>query len=172
MAMRIQNCSGVVFGQVAIHRNIFHRAGNLCIQSRNSLTFKAARDLHELQALVQSAVSGAFAVKLQLCVLSCKLDLSIDTNPFSSFEQRLSYMPFVKVQPRIMELCTSSVFRVVPDAEWRQWCGIEVRSLYVTVTHRGVVTVRVSFKDFEWLEKERLVLLMEKVKELILFASI
>ena len=170
--MRIQNCSGVVHGRLLIHSNVFHKAGNLCIQSRTSMTFKAARDLAAFETLVRNVVVGAYAVKLQLCVLSCKLDLAIDTNPCSAFEQRLSYMTFVKVQPRIMELCTSSVFRVVPDAEWQRWCGVEVRSLYVTVTHRGVVTARASFKDYEWLEKERLTLLMEKVKELILFASI
>lgn len=173
----IQNCSGIVHVSGSVRRDlgsrIFHRAGNVTVLNNALLTFKAARDRRELEQLLEWLVCGSWAIKLQLCVLSGRVE-PVDTNPQSPFEQALARISFVQVQPRIMEICTCSVWRIEPNAEWRAFSGMREtpRSLYVTVTHRGVVTLRVSFENYEWVDKGVLQTLLEKVKEIVRFASI
>lgn len=175
----IQNCSGLVHvngychHDAIINKRIFHRSANIVIYPNNILLFKAARATDALNKLLQQLVYGSYHISLQLCVISGTVD-PVDTNPGSLFEQRLCAIPFVRVQPRIMEICTCTVFSICDwGAQWQQFSNIPVtpKSLFVTITHRGIITVRVSFDNYIWDTDEFLYQILHKMKELVAFAN-
>lgn len=179
----IQNCSGVVLlqhGQQArhpgmVHRRLFHRAGNVTAHDRGRMFFRAARDPQALRNLLRMVLASECSVRLQLCVLSACIDERVDTNPGSVFERKLGHVPFVRVQMRLMELNTSSMFSVCDFASWNEYAQITeqlpLKTLFVSVTHKGVVTVRVAFHNLEWRTNEHLEQILYKVQALVRFAN-
>lgn len=175
----IQNCSGVVYvhgycnHRAILNRRVFHKSANLVIYPNNVLLFKAARSSKSLTNLLQQVVYGDFDIGLQLCVISGTVH-PVDTNPGSVFEQRLSSISFVAVQPRIMEVCTCTVFSICDwGPSWQEFSNLTVtpKSLYVTITHRGIITVRVSFDNYRWDNEDFLFQILHKMKELVAFAN-
>lgn len=168
----MQNCSGVVYGctRYVFGRHIFHISGNVIIQNARSLTFKAVQRRAAFEQLLTLLIEGPWRVELQLCVLSFRLGICVDTRPESEFEQRLQRHAFVRVQPRILELSMNVELRIDDSVEWRALCDVAVRSLFASVTHNGVVTVRVTFEQYEWPHDETLGLLVRQLRTLFEFA--
>lgn len=170
--MQIQNCSGVVHGLTrhVFGRHIYHISGNVIIQRSSSLTFKAVRNKKEFEQLLDLLIEGERHVELQLCVFSFHLHKQINTLPLSAFEQCLCRHSFVRIQQRITELSMNVELRVIDCSQWRELCNVGIRSLFASITHTGVVTVRVTFTDYDWPELDVFERLTDALRRLFVFA--
>lgn len=141
-------------------------AGNLSLQYRRVM-FKGAHDPSLLVEVASQLLKGAATsvprLRLGLVVMQTRLGKSLMVTKWCLLETRIREYAWAKDRDRIEELCNTALFGIKDWDLMLKEFGIKPLSLSpnsatVSVTRRGVMTVRITWPEpgMHWVDNEAL----------------
>lgn len=166
-SFRVQNACGIIFvlGHFYQHflwkktKSIFGNvyklytiAGNFIKQDRK-IMFKGATDFQLIQKVLNIVLLTEFSCHIQLFVASIGIGRCLKVEPGCLLEKRLENIRWVRCMHRIEEICSVVVFYVT---DWKLMCDYlnykskiqTPKSITVSVTRRGTLTLRLTWKEY------------------------
>lgn len=183
---RVQNACGVIYVESSNHIILEHSAwkkcpsifgmvykafsiaGNFIVQKKR-ISFKGVADPAILKETLTKLVVGNYTYNLQLFVASVGIGRCLKVEPGCLLENKLKQYRWVRVLPRLQEVCNVVVFyiqdwKLMNETQNKTYTFPNPKSCTISVTRRGTVTVRITWtRFFDWNNNDNLKVFCEDI---------